>query len=63
MLTKGFLATNAFYASYAHKPHHVKAYLLSVDKTFQKIADLIKSGHPEKYLKGPPCHAGFQRLN
>lgn len=63
MLKNGFLATNAFYASYAHKPAHIKTYLSAVDKTFQKISSWIKSGHPEKYLQGPPSHAGFQRLN
>ena len=62
MLKEGFLATNAFYASYAHKEQHVKSYLQAVDKTFAKIAKIIKKGHPEKYLKYGPCHAGFRRL-
>ena len=62
MLEKGFLATNTFYASYAHKREHVKKYLEKVDETFDFISKAIKEGNPKKYLKGPICHAGFRRL-
>ncbi|MDD5194078.1 MAG: aminotransferase class III-fold pyridoxal phosphate-dependent enzyme [Candidatus Omnitrophica bacterium] len=62
MLAKGFLATNAFYASYAHKEEHVQKYLSAVGEAFAFIAKAIKKGNPAKFLKGPVCHSGFKRL-
>jgi len=62
MLEKGFLATTAFYASYAHKKKHVQEYLKAVDKAFEFIGKTIEEGNPEKYLKGPVCSSGFKRL-
>jgi glutamate-1-semialdehyde aminotransferase len=62
MLDRGFLATNGFYASYAHKDEHVEMYLEAVDETFSFIAGVVEDGTPEKYLKGPVCHSGFKRL-
>lgn len=62
MLEKGFLATTAFYASYAHKQEHIDKYLTAVDEVFGFISEAIKKGCPEKHLKGPVCHAGFRRL-
>jgi glutamate-1-semialdehyde 2,1-aminomutase len=62
MLHKGFLATTAFYASYAHKDHHVGLYLEALDKTFALIAKAIKQSEVEKLLKGPVAHSGFSRL-
>ncbi len=62
MLERGFLATTAFYASYAHRESHVKDYLEAVDDIFAFIADAAKEGNPSKHLRGPVCHAGFKRL-
>ncbi|MBU0605747.1 MAG: aminotransferase class III-fold pyridoxal phosphate-dependent enzyme [Candidatus Omnitrophica bacterium] len=62
MLQKGFLATNAFYASYAHKGEHVDGYLQAAGEAFRAIAIAIESGKPAKYLKGPVCHSDFKRL-
>ncbi|MDD5491131.1 MAG: aminotransferase class III-fold pyridoxal phosphate-dependent enzyme [bacterium] len=62
MLDKGFLATTAFYASYAYKKEHLQKYFKAVDGTFALIAKAVKSGTPEVKLKGPVCHAGFKRL-
>jgi len=62
MLEKGFLATDKFYASYAHKQSNIEKYLDAVDEVFKHISKIIKEGNPEKYLKGPICHAGFKRL-
>lgn len=62
MLEKGFLASTAFYASYAHKEDHVNEYLKSLDESFSYIAQAIKGGNPEKHLKGTVCHSGFKRL-
>ena len=63
MLEKGFLATTAFYASYAHKERHVEGYLKAVDDVFHALAKIILKGNPKHFLKGPVCHSGFQRLN
>lgn len=62
MLEKGFLASTAFYASYAHKEDHVNDYLKAVEEAFFFISRAVKSGNPEKHLKGPVCHSGFKRL-
>ena len=62
MLERGFLATNAYYASYAHKKYHIEKYINAVDESFNFIKKAINEGNPEKYLKGPVCHAGFRRL-
>jgi glutamate-1-semialdehyde aminotransferase len=62
MLQKGFLATNAFYACYAHKDSHVKSYLDALDKIFAVIIEAIEQNKVEKLLKGPIAHSGFHRL-
>jgi glutamate-1-semialdehyde 2,1-aminomutase len=62
MLEKGFLASNGFYASYAHKDEMIEKYSGAVDLTFDYISKAIEEGNPEKYLKGPVCHFGFKRL-
>jgi len=63
MLEKGFLATTAFYASYAHQDTHVSEYLKAVDESFSFISKAIKSrAKLENYLKGEVAHSGFKRL-
>ncbi len=62
MLEKGFLATNAFYAAYAHQDRHVEEYLNAMDKTFAVIAQAIERNNVHQLLKGPVAHAGFHRL-
>lgn len=62
MLDRGFLATTACYASYAHKPEHVRKYLKAVDSAFAAIRKALDSGRPANSLKGPVCHSGFKRL-
>ena len=62
MLEKGFLATNSFYASYAHKECHIKDYLKAVDSSFGFIAKAAREKNPKIHLKGPVCHSGFRRL-
>lgn len=62
MLERGFLASNAFYASYAHKEAHLVRYLRAVDEVFGIISRAITQGRPEKYLKAGVCHSGFKRL-
>lgn len=63
MLEKGFLASNIFYAMYAHTEAHVEKYILAADQAFAFIRKAIDSGEPEKFLLGEPSTAGFKRLN
>jgi len=62
MLKMGFLATNAFYASFAHKQEHIDQYLEATDIAFKKIHEAQKNNNFEKYLDGPVCQSGFRRL-
>lgn len=62
MLGKGFLATNAFYATYAHQDEHVKSYLSAVEETFGLLAKAIEEDNVERLLNGPVAHSGFYRL-
>jgi glutamate-1-semialdehyde aminotransferase len=62
MLDQGFLASTAFYASYAHKTEHVEAYAQSVDKCFKIIAKAERDGTARQLLIGPVCHSSFKRL-
>lgn len=62
MLEKGFLASTAFYASYAHKQEHIELYKLAADSAFDTIKKAIEDNKVSKLLKGPVCHSGFQRL-
>lgn len=62
MLKKGFLATNAFYVSYAHKEQDVNNYLDAVDAVFGQISKIDPSEDVMQYLDGPICQTGFQRL-
>ena len=59
MLKRGYLATNAVYASYAHTDATVVEYLGAVDEVFHMIAKL---GGGLPVLDGEVCHSGFQRL-
>ena len=62
MLERGFLATNLFYAMYAHKEEHVTQYLMAVADVFTEITRSITQGDVEKKLNGLPANAGFTRL-
>lgn len=62
MLERGFLAKNAFYATYAHRSHHVEQYLASVDDVFAMISRALEMREVERLLKGPVAHSGFRRL-
>jgi glutamate-1-semialdehyde aminotransferase len=63
MLERGYLATNAFYATYAHKPAHMKTFASDVSEVFALLADAIEQKTVEQRLKGPIAHAGFYRLS
>jgi glutamate-1-semialdehyde aminotransferase len=62
MLEKGFLASRAFYATYAHRDEHVESYLAAVRDVFIMIAEALKSRNLMSKLKGPIAHVGFKRL-
>lgn len=61
MLKKGFLASTAIYASYAHTDEIVASYAEAVDEVFELIqTQRTDMGIPQ--LEGKVCHSGFQRL-
>jgi glutamate-1-semialdehyde aminotransferase len=62
MLEKGYLATNAYYASYAHTPEKIADYLKVAGDCFRFLSKAVEEDRVESQLKGPVCHAGFQRL-
>jgi glutamate-1-semialdehyde 2,1-aminomutase len=62
MLDRGLLASNAFYAMYAHCAAHVQEYLEAVDCAFGEIGEAIRAGRVAEKLRGPVAHAGFYRL-
>ena len=62
MLERGFLATNAFYASYAHQGRDVENYSQAVTEAFEFLADAVDRNYVERLLKGPIAHTGFHRL-
>ena len=64
MLKRGYLASTAFYTSYAHSPEIIAEYLDNVDEVFSGIASAMKQGRKiEDMLEGDVCHSGFGRLN
>jgi len=62
MLEKKFLASNIFYAMYAHKQEHIDKYKLAVDDVFCQLKNFITTNQVEKELKGQPAISGFKRL-
>lgn len=62
MLDRGYLASGAYYAMFAHRQEHVEGYLAAVDESFEVIGRAIATDSVEKHLRGPVAHAGFQRL-
>jgi len=62
MLEQGYMATNGFYAMYAHNTDHVDAYLGAVDQAFAAISDALVNKDLENRLVGQPSLAGFNRL-
>ncbi len=62
MLAHGFLASNLYYAMYAHQNEHIELYLQAVNKAFAAISDANQTGSLEKRLRGKPATAGFKRL-
>ena len=64
MLKKGYLASNAFYASFAHSEEIIDKYIDALGDVFSRIQSIrAKDDHVRNYLEGPVCQTGFQRLN
>ena len=62
MLDQGFLASNLYYAMYAHTDDHVKSYLEATDRAFAEIARSVDQGDLLTKLRGKPSRVGFKRL-
>jgi len=62
MLERGFLAGSSFYATYAHQPCHVDAYLDATHEAFKIIVGTSNRQTLKSVLKGPVAHTGFARL-
>ena len=62
MLEQGFLASNLYYAMYAHTDENVQDYFKAVDKAFGEIARSIELDDIDKKLIGKPSSIGFKRL-
>lgn len=62
MLKRGFLASKAFYATYAHKDSHVNAYFEAIEDVFNVIIKALENNMVIKFLRGPISHTGFKRL-
>lgn len=62
MLRRGFVAGDAYYASYAHKDEHLDAYFAACDEVFAIIAKGIKDNNYKDLLECPVAHGGFARL-
>jgi len=63
MVEKGFLASNIFFAMFAHTEDHVEQYLVAVDETFNQIAQISGSKKLNDRLLGAHSSADFRRLN
>lgn len=63
MLTRGFLASNRFYAMYTHTPEMTSIYIDSVHEVFLEIKNLIARNAQKSALIGPVAHSNFKKLN
>jgi len=62
MLDRGFLASGAFYATFAHQDPHIDYYLAALEEVFRELAEAIHTHTVEQRLRGPIAHTSFQRL-
>lgn len=63
MLERGFLATKAFNATFAHQDQVIEEYLQAVEDVFGTVAQALARGTVRSLLHGPVAHTGFARLN
>lgn len=62
LLAEGYLASNQFYAMFAHTEADVASYLSACDRAFGRIALALAQNDLEGRLLGQPSSTGFQRL-
>ena len=62
MLERGYLAINAYYASYAHTEKIVEDYLKVVQEVFGILKEALDKGKIDNMLTTPLRHKGFERL-
>lgn|SRR5574344_133173 len=62
MLRRGFIASDAYYASYAHKQEHIDKYLQACDEIFGIMSKAVKDNNYSELLLGPVAQGGFARL-
>jgi glutamate-1-semialdehyde 2,1-aminomutase len=62
MLERGYLATAALYASYAHQPAQIAQYLQATAEVFALLRQALDRGTVRQQLNGPVAHTGFSRL-
>ena len=62
MLKKGFLASNRFYASYAHQMELVESYLCAVKDVFQFLSKAQEHCNIDKNIIGNVAKPGFHRI-
>ena len=62
MLEKGYLAKNAYYASYAHKDNIIDKYMEAVLEVFIMLKESMESNNLKDMLSTPLKHTGFERL-
>jgi glutamate-1-semialdehyde aminotransferase len=63
MLDAGFLASGAFYPSYAHEPRHVDDALAATDRAFAVLRSAIEDGTVRARLRTPVAHVGLRGPN
>jgi glutamate-1-semialdehyde 2,1-aminomutase len=63
MLRKGYLAGNSVYVCTEHTPKVVADAFEALDPIFSLIKECEDGRDIISLLKGPVCHAGFERLN
>lgn len=62
MLDRSILASNLYYAMWAHSDEDVARYLEAVDESFGLIVEALQANELALRLRGKPAQAGFSRL-
>lgn len=63
MVARGILASNRFYANFAHQMRHVGVFKAAVFEVFKDIAQKSSEGPLSRHLVGGISRPGFHRLN
>lgn len=62
MMKRGFLVSDAYYATFAHKEQDVEDYLTACDEVFAIMSKAVKENNIKDKLLGSCCQGGFARL-